>query len=265
MLTRWLTVVMFLSLLGVLVASAGAADKVPDLTQGGKPTSKLAGNLGPTGMLGWVYHNRPRTNASRQIYVTEVMKGSPAEGVMKAGDVILGVSGTGGEPAEFTSDARRAFADAITDAEARNPATMKLRVWRDGKTTTRTITLEYMGAYSPTAPYNCEKSAKILRNAMAYLDEAKPKIDRFGMNTLALIACNDDSIPGNAERLARARKQIIELLPDQKHYESMVSDQVETYSKVAWPRTYTLIVLAEYYLATGDNPSNGKYDLLTTH
>lgn len=264
MLTQWQKCAMWVGVLGMMAASAGAADKVPDLTQGGKPTSTLAGNLGPTGMLGWVHHNRPRTDASRQIYVTEVMAGSPAEGVMTVGDVILGANGTGEEPTKFTSDARRAFADAITEAEARNPATMKLLVWRHGKTATRTMTLEHMGAYSPTAPYDCAKSAKILRNAMAYLDQAKPKIDRFGLNTLALIACNDHSIPGHAERLARAREQIIELLPDQKHYESMVSDQVETSSKVAWSRTYTLIVLAEYYLATGENPSNGKYDLLTT-
>lgn len=257
-------------LLGGLLMLCGAsqvvgAKAVPDLTQGEKPTESTVekGNLGPTGMLGWVHHSRNgKAGKSRQILVTEVLEDSPAEGVMAVGDVILGADGSGGEPVPFASNALRRFADAITAAEARKPAALNLLVWRDGKTETRTITLDYMGAYSPTAPYGCQKSARILRNAMAYLDKADPDRDRFGFNTLALIACNSEALPGNAERMAKAREQIIEILPNQKYYDLMVGDQIETSSKVAWNRTYALIVLAEYYLATGDNPSNDTCDLV---
>jgi hypothetical protein len=256
----------WLALVVMLIAAGSAWAQAPDMTQGGKkPDKPLIGNLGPTGMLGWVYSQRSNTSLSRQVIVTEVAKGSPAEGIMKAGDVILGADGTGAAPVKFSHDALRSFADAITDAEARNPAELKMLVWRDGQTTSRTLTIETMGAYSPTAPYNCPKSAKIIRNALRYIDGTPAgKGDRFGWNTLALIAYHGEDIPGDAKRLERARKQIIGMLPDEKHYKSMTSNEVERLSKIAWNRTYELIVLAEYYLATGDNPSNGKYDLLQT-
>jgi hypothetical protein len=66
--------------------------------------------------------------------------------------VILGASGSSGELAPFSDDARKSFAFAIADAEARNPATLALMVWRAGKTQTMSIQLETMGAYSATAP-----------------------------------------------------------------------------------------------------------------
>lgn len=251
--------------IGLSVAGQITAAEVPDLTQGGKPTTQVNGNLGPTGVRGWVYHQPKRTDTSlsRQILITEVDEGSPADGILAVGDVILGADGTGAAPRPFTSDARRSFAEAIADAEARNPATLQVIRWRGGQTGKVTLTLESLGAYSPTAPYDCPKSRKILLNALAYLDKNQPNPSRFGFNLLALLACNDDGIPGNAERMKRAREWVIQTLPGPKDLALMTDDRIETQSKIAWTRSYTLISLAEYYLATGDNPSNGDVDLLT--
>lgn len=261
--------VVWLVLLGTGVTVGAEA---PDLTRGDQPTPMrksrnnklLVGNLGPTGLKGWVYHQRQDTSQSRQILVTDVAPGSPADGVLKVGDVILGADGTGAAPGTFTDDARKSFALAIGDAEARDPADLQMILWRDGATSTVSITLETMGAYSPTAPYDCPKSMKIIEKTLRHLDRNELKRDRFGLNILALLACNDDRFPGNAERMQRAREWIIEMLPKPKHLESMTSDRVETFSKIAWNRSYMLIVLAEYYLATGDNPENQQgIDLLT--
>ena len=253
----------------LLASGVAAAGNAPDLTRGDKPTPMkkstklLIGNLGPTGLLGWVYHERQNTSQSRQILITAVDPGSPADGVLQVGDVILGANGAGATPGMFTADARKSFALAIGDAEARDPAVLKMAVWRKGETSMRSITLETMGAYSPTAPYNCPKSMKIIEKALGYLNNHELKRDRFGLNILALLACNDGRFPGNAERLKRAREWLIDMLPRPDQIESMTSDRVETYSKIAWNRSYMLIVLAEYYLATGDNPSKGGVDLLT--
>lgn len=260
-----------LACLALLVLGTSLYAKVPDLTKGDKPTpmrkSKdgklLIGNLGPTGMKGWVYTEGIHTSNSRQILITEVAKGSPADGVLKVGDVILGASGTQANPSKFTTDARKSFALAIGEAEAKSPARLNMLIWRDGRTATRSITLQTLGAYSDTAPYNCPKSMKIIENTLKYLDKNELKRDRFGLNILALVACNDDRFAGNAERMKRAQEWIIEMLPEQKYLDSMTSDKVETFSKIAWNRTYMLIVLAEYYLATGDNPSKNGIDLLT--
>lgn len=251
-----------------LVPLLHADPKVPDLTRGEKPAlakkmkKPLSGNLGPTGLIGWVFHEGTDSNLSRQILITEVAKGSPAFGIIREGDVILGASGTSTSPVNFSTDARKSFAQAIAEAEARNPALLHLKVWRDGITTTPAITLEHLGSYAPTAPYNCPKSHKIIERALAYLETNELKVDRFGLNMLALLACNDDRFPGREARLAKAREWVTELIPRKDHYDGMISDQVETFSKVAWNRTYHLIAMAEYYLATGDNPSKDGITLL---
>lgn len=46
--------------------------------------------------------------------------------ILQLGDIILVADGTGANPVAFSSDARKAFADAIADAEASTPATLKL-------------------------------------------------------------------------------------------------------------------------------------------
>lgn len=245
-----------------------AQPKVPDLTKGEKPVPPrksnkiLAGNLGPTGLIGWVHHEGVNTDHSRQILITEVAKGSPADGILQKGDVILGASGKSSTPGEFNSDARRSFAEAIAEAEARKPATLHLRVWREGRTANLALPLEFMGAYAANTPYDCPKSLKVIARAMKYMESNELKRDRFGLGIVTLLACEDGRIPGNEARRKKAREWVTELIPDKNQYEGMISDQVETYSKVAWNRTYHLIVMAEYYLATGDNPGRGGISLL---
>ncbi|MFO7725113.1 MAG: DUF6288 domain-containing protein, partial [Oceanipulchritudo sp.] len=82
--------------------------QAPDLTTGGTRTDDEFWNLGPTGMTGWFYHEGAHTDKARQIEVTSVDAGSPADGILAADDVILGADGTGAEPVEFSSDARKA-------------------------------------------------------------------------------------------------------------------------------------------------------------
>ena len=66
---------------------------VPDFTRGGEKGESHDWNLGPTGARGWMYGWEGHTDEARQILVTEVAGRSPADGVLQAGDVILGVGG----------------------------------------------------------------------------------------------------------------------------------------------------------------------------
>ena len=50
-------------------------------------------NLGATGLRGWMHCDRLVTSDARQIAITRVDAGSPADGVLAVGDVILGVDG----------------------------------------------------------------------------------------------------------------------------------------------------------------------------
>ncbi|MBT8038211.1 MAG: InlB B-repeat-containing protein, partial [Verrucomicrobiae bacterium] len=233
--------------------------QVPDLTNGEARTDDKTWNLGPTGMSGWLY--RPdwthkydgwNTEFSRQIEVMVVDTGSPADGVLQVGDVILGADGTGADPVAFTSNAQKAFADGIAEAEANSPATLKLLVWRAGNTSTMSITLETLGAYSATAPYNCPKSAAVLEKGLDAVMASGAK-DNWNFSLLALLAGNDPANPDNAARMVRAQQEAHALILPPEEIARFTSGISLPDSKIAWNLGFQLIAIAEYYLQTGDS------------
>ena len=136
-----------------LAGPRGVKPPIPDFTQGAETDGSHDWTLGPTGARGWMYAWK-HTGEARQILITEVAKGSPADGVLQAKDVILGV---GTKP--FADDARIQFARAIAAAEQKDAnGSLKLIRWRAGKTENVEIQLPVMGSYSSTAPYDCAKS-----------------------------------------------------------------------------------------------------------
>jgi len=199
-------------------------------------------NLGATGMRGWIY-TRPASNldsqqgritaASRQILVTDVGPKTPADGVMKVNDVIIGVSGK-----PFTDDARKTLAKAITEAEkSANQGRLPLTVWREGKTSEIQLKLKVMGSYSATAPYNCPKSTLILAEACKALEKEPLDKNRFGsINALALLAT------GNPQYLPKVRDFAHSIAPADLHLKGCSS----------WMWGYDNLFLSEYYLLTND-------------
>ena len=183
---------------------------------------------------------------------------SEADGMMAVDDVILGADGTGAEPVLFTDDARKTIGLAIGEAEARSPASLKLLRWREGVTTTVTLTLETLGAYGPNAPYGtgesvlCPKTAAIIDKALNVIMTGIESNDGWNFNALALLAANDPTHPDNAARQAKAAELVQSLILSPSEIDLYTSGYVSTASKVAWSWGHKLIVLAEYYLNTGD-------------
>jgi Family of unknown function (DUF6288)/HEAT repeats len=209
----------------------GVMPPIPDFTQGGKTDGSHDWTLGATGARGWMYAWK-HTAEARQILVTAVAKGSPADGVLQADDVILGA---GGKP--FDDDARIQFANALMAAEQETAkGDLKLIRWRAGTTATVEIKLPVMGSYSATAPYDCEKSAKIFKlgcEAIARRGLGRVSI-ASSINALALLASGKEEY---RSLLADYAKQAAEL-----RLESMAT----------WNYSYALMFLAEYVMATGD-------------
>jgi hypothetical protein len=248
-----------LNCLGALLLGLGstASAAPPDLTAGGVASDTANINLGPTGMEGWIYNSGGgklgETVEARQILVTKVDAGSPAAGILAAGDVILGVDGSGAAPVNFTSDARKALAFAINIAEGNNPAVLKLLRWRSGLTTTVSITLEYMGgSYTATAPYNCPKSAAILEKGVNYIMSSEPGSGYGGFGANVLMAVNNPSNPNNAARQARAQTEARALNLTQAQIDDMTSGDLTRAIGKPWSTGPSLITQAEYYLQTGD-------------
>lgn len=120
-----------LSSLLVLSASLPGAETkplvIPDFTKGDAipATEKHDWNLGPTGARGWMFSDHRMTIDARQISITRVEKGSPADGVLAVGDVLLGVGGKA-----FSYDPRTEFEALITVSARRQPTPS--RTWSSG-------------------------------------------------------------------------------------------------------------------------------------
>ena len=227
----------FLIAAAALVARIPAAG--PDFTRGGRIPKGATHdwNLGPTGARGWIYSHKMETSEARQIYITKVAKGSPADGVLAPGDVILGI---GKRP--FAYDPRTELGKAIGATEAADGKLALLR-WRKGKTNTVVVKLRSLGAYSPTAPFHCAKSRRIFEQgckALARRMKANPKAGNLivrCLNALALLAS------GRREYLPLVRRQVREA--------SKFSDPQRRLLH-SWFYGPVNILVAEYILATGD-------------
>ncbi|MFN4873100.1 MAG: DUF6288 domain-containing protein [Akkermansiaceae bacterium] len=224
--------------------------QVPDLTKDAQTVNrKETYNLGATGLRGWIYTKAANnldaaqgrtTLASRQILVTHVGTASPADGVVKVDDVILGV-----DSKPFSDDARKSFALAIQQAETKTKdGVLKIRVWRAGETQDLSLKLAVMGSYSDTAPYKCDKSKLILDNAIKVLEKEKMDLNWTGsIQALALLSTGKpEYLPKLREFALSLAKQDID--PNKKPVGSTWGD--------TWNMGYRLIFLCEYYMITND-------------
>lgn len=133
----------------------------PNLVQGGVRDDNHDWTLGATGARGWIWAHDFETTEARQILITQVAKGSPADGTLLSGDVILGVGSS-----SFDSDARKEFGKAITEAESlRKQGILQLLRWRAGQTKQVTLHLKPMGDYGSTGT----KAERIVAEASRYL------------------------------------------------------------------------------------------------
>ena len=192
--------------------------------------------LGATGARGWMYSDKLVTADARQIRITKVAKGSPADGILAVGDVILGV---GGKP--FSYDPRTEMGKALTEAEKEGSrGALSLIRWRGGKTETVVVKLPVLGTYSATAPYDCPKSKRILEQGCKALAKrvADPSYRQNpitrSLNALALLAS------GNLEYLPLVKKEA-------KWAAGYSANSFQT-----WYYGYVIMLLSEYAMATGD-------------
>lgn len=222
---------------GLPAAAAGdGKPPVPDFTKGGQRDAMHDWTLGPTGLRGWVWSWKGQTTDARQILITEEAPGSPADGRVKAGDVILGIHGK-----PFADDARRVLAESITEAEARD-GRLDLLCWSDGVSREVAVRLPVLGKYSGTAPYDCPKSKRILEQGCA-------AIVRSGFrNPRGVI---DVSIPNDLKALALIAGGNPDHLPAAAEYARVVANHTPGGHK-SWGYAYETLFLAEYALATGD-------------
>lgn len=226
------------------IASAVPNDKaivIPDLTKGDKipKGAKHDWNLGPTGLRGWMFCDRLVTTDARQIAITTVEPGSSADGLVAVGDVLLGV---GGKP--FSYDPRTEMGRAITAAETETGGgRLAITRWRAGKSDEIELMLPVLGSFSPTAPYDCPKSQRVLVQGLESLAESMSQPD---------YAQSVDAIPRSLNALALLAGGDAQHL-DLVERESQWATNFTTRDFRTWYYGYVMIFLSEYITATGDD------------
>lgn len=216
------------------IALLAVALIMPAMTFAAKPPPPTGWHLGPTGFYGKL--------GKKDITVTYVTKGSPAEGKVNVGDVILSAAGK-----KLEGDIRKQFATAINTAEAAADGSLVLQL-KDGKDVS--LTLQKLGSYSATAPYDCKKSDAIIANAAEHIVKNKD-YGRFGFGLMGLMAT------GEASHLAVVKSAIREMDWAKPDVELTLGPQGS-----AWAYGYQNILLCEYYLRTNDDyvlPAIKKY------
>ena len=210
----------------------------PDFTKGEPipPDAKHDWNLGATGARGWMFTDNFATTEARQIKITKVAKGSPADGLLAVGDVILGVGGK-----LFSYDPRTEFGKALTVAESEaGGGKLLVTRWRAGHPEAVAIQLPILGNYSATAPFDCPKSKRIFEQGCAMLAKRvaapgyNPEPIIRSLNALALLAS------GKPEYLPLVRQ------------EAQWAAAFKANGYQTWHYGYVAIFLAEYKMATGD-------------
>jgi hypothetical protein len=222
-----------------LIAAPSGKMKTPDFLKG-DPIPEGAThdwNLGATGARGWIFSSKMVTSEARQIYITKVDARSPAAKVLKVGDVILGVSGK-----PFSYDPRTEFGKALTIAESNaGKGNLSLICWRQGKQKQLVVKLPVLGTYSATAPYDCPKSSRILKQGCAALAK-RMKEDNYGKQSPVTRSLNALALLASGESKYRT------LVKKEAQWASNYSAD----GMASWYYGYVIMLLSEYHMATGD-------------
>ena len=263
---------------GALVTSQSAVARnsqpvEPDYTKGGKLEGDANHqNLGPIGVIAniWATGLVRGTDKTRMLQIRDVLAGSPAEGVLRKGDVILGVispevppppglrdhrandsrpsrsrAGGGGKAGHFGWNARKALSAAITEAETKEgDGKLVLNVWRSGRTMPVTIKLPVKGTYSDTAPWDCRTTQFLIRAAC-------DAIEKRGLK--------GRGIPAHLEALGLLATGEPKYLPMVKQYVHGIANPGMKINvgpgggASTWGLSYANLTVAEYHLATKDD------------
>jgi hypothetical protein len=191
--------------------------------------------FGPTGIHGM--------RAKQELRVTYVAEGSPADGKVKAQDVIVGANGK-----KFEADAVRELAAAIgvsEGASANGKLTLELKGGRQAE-----LKLKVLGDFSDTAPANCKKTDAIV-TAVADRMITMPKElaeDHLAVGWLGLMATGEDKYLDFVKANLPAQEWA---KPDREQIMAVVRGEGDL-GYVGWYWGYRLIALCEYHLLTGD-------------
>ncbi len=210
-------------------------------------------NVGPTGLRARITHEHPE-----YLTIKYVFKNSPADGLIKIDDIVVGANGKKlTVPHTFGRGSRGRggwegpmldISKLIEDSQGKD-GKLALTIWPGGnKSAEKVVTIQIpaLGKFSPTWPFDCPRSDKLMLDLCDFLADEYKRAGKFesqvqthSASVLALMASGD------------------------KKYDSLVKDIMSEYGKKrydpnneagfpAWSYGYDGILMGEYYLLTKD-------------
>jgi len=198
-----------------------------------KARSRMGMRVLPLGITGAYF---TEAIGHKELLVVHVLPDTPASGVLRSDDIIIGANGRLFQDPE---DPRPEMGNAL--AESQSPelgGILTLHIVRDRKPMNVKIDLGDTTPYSDTWPFDCEKSKKIREAALDYIMSQYPWHRYDFWTPTFLMASGDDAA------LELARRHLCADLKDQ---------YPEAHGGRTWTFSYRLINLCEYYLLLGDS------------
>ena len=217
-------------------------------------------SIGPIGVRVKVDQRVPRfpRSESSSAMVAYVFENSKAAGKLQVGDMITGVNGD-----RFQNDFSAKIAEAIDDAEG-GKGKLVLNIERGGRKRKVTFALRKIGRYGEHWPYECDKSARILRDACDWLvahqqpngrlekeyttagkEQKRTVFVLSSVGGLAMLGCDP-------KRYRKPLKKIANFEVNLLKEHTNASGHYENGKLELWSLNYSAMFLAEYYLATKD-------------
>jgi alpha-galactosidase len=210
-------------------------------------------NLGITGMRAELVADEPKSLLIRHVFAN-----SPASGIVRAGDRVVGAGGQPFKEAHLNGYGEEVFGakgpigefatalEAAQDARAQTPGKLTLTILRDG--TELAVTLDIgtvYGSFGKDYPSNCAKSERIAAELLAYLVQHQGANGSFGNpvhDTFAPLALLSSGDPRYLPAVERCVRHLCA--------ETRASDEEAKASLPNWRYMGAALVLSEYYLAT---------------
>ena len=216
------------------------------------PDAKVPGwfyNLGITGLRAQLVADEPKA-----LLIKYVFPDSPADGQVKAGDLIVGADGR-----MFVEKHRNGYGEKVFGADG--PISELAQVLEECQSADRNgklpltlrrgeqileVSLDVgtkYGTYAPTFPFDCRKSDLILSELLQYLVDHQQKDGSFGNAVHDMFAPLALLASGEAKYLPAVERNV--------KYHCGVTNANDL-SLINWSYMSAAIVLSEYYLATGE-------------
>ncbi|MFD2158410.1 DUF6288 domain-containing protein [Rubritalea tangerina] len=195
--------------------------------------------IGPTGLYATI-------EKGGAVTVEQVAASTPAaEAQLMKGDLILAIN----YKSLKVGDPRVALGTAIAEAEATN-GKLVFTIERGGMQKHATVILQKLGGYAEGWPEKCSKSASIIKSTTRYIVESQQENGSYVFGNARPELAGLKGCLASLYLLSTGEPEVLPVV--ERHVQALIKKLKKQPTTSNWHLGYQGILLAEYYLKTGD-------------